>query len=115
MPEVLWHLVLLEHCPVGNMTRDPRLAVADDPLADLRPHAVAADQRAPLDAFAGRELHGDAVATLLVGFNGAVVLEGDQIASLAGLEDGTVDVGALGYRVGIVEAVHEALVRQRNA
>src|SRR5262249_61901552 len=43
-PKVLWNLFPLKNPPIGDMSGDAGLAVADDALADLRPHAVATNQ-----------------------------------------------------------------------
>ena len=53
-PQILRHLLALEHGAIGDVAGDARLAVADDAVADFRPHAVAADQRAAFDALAVR-------------------------------------------------------------
>src|SRR5438093_1790206 len=54
-PQVLRQVLFLEHGAIGDVARHPRLAVADDALADLGPHAVAADERAAFDALAARK------------------------------------------------------------
>ena len=81
-PEVVRHLVLLEHGAVGDVARDARLAVADDLVADLRPHAVAADQRAAPHAFAGLQDRGDAVGVLLEALDGAAASPASRRLSL---------------------------------
>ena len=94
------------------MAGDARLAVADDALADLRPHAVAADQRAAFGALAVVERDGDAVAMVLVTVDAPAGLERDQIAALAGFEERGVDVGAVGDRVRLAEARGELVVER---
>ncbi len=63
-PKILRHLLTLEHAAIGDVAGDARFAVADDALADFRPHAVAGDQRATLGALAVLERGGDAVAVI---------------------------------------------------
>src|ERR1700686_2960977 len=53
-PQIARNIGALEYGAIGDMTRHARLAVADYTLADLRPHAVAADQRPAFNAFATR-------------------------------------------------------------
>ena len=115
LPEILRHLVALEHRSIGDMARDQRLAVADDLLAHLRPHAVAADQGAAPDPLARLQGHGDAVVVLLEVLEGAVVLQRDEVVALAGVDEDAVDVVAVGDRVGLLELAHEARVGQRDA
>ena len=82
-------------------------------LADFRPHAVAADQRAPFDGLAVVERDADAVAVILVGVDAPARLQRDQVAALTGLEKGAVDVGPMGDRVRLAEPFEEG-VAQRN-
>ena len=94
-PQVFRHLVALEHGAIGDMAGHPRLAVADDALADFRPHAVAADQRAALDLFAVFERDGDAVAAVLKAVDPPAGFQRDQVVALAGVQQDAVDVGAV--------------------
>ena len=106
-PQVRRHLVALEHGAIGDVAGHPRLAVADDALAHLRPHAVAADQRAAFGPFAVFERDHDAVAVLLEAVDAPAGLQRDQVAALAGFQERAVDVGAMGDRVGLAEALEE--------
>src|SRR6185312_15482921 len=63
-PQVLRHVRLLDHAAIGDVPGHARLAVADDALADVRPHAVAGDQRAAAHAFAVVEGDGDVIAVV---------------------------------------------------
>src|SRR5215510_5112272 len=90
-PQVVRHLLALEHGAVGDVAGYARLAVADDLLADARPHAVAADQRAATHRFAGLEADGDGVAVILEVVDAAARLERDQVVALAGFEIDAVD------------------------
>jgi hypothetical protein len=45
----------------------------------------------------------------------AIGFERDQIAGLTSFEDGRVDIGAMGYRIGIMEAFEETRVLKRDA
>ena len=74
------------------MAGDARLAVAHDLLADLRPQAVAADQRAALDLFAACQRDGHAVAVIQEGRDLALGFERDQIVALARFQKDAVDV-----------------------
>src|SRR5689334_14160580 len=91
-PEILWHILALEHAAIGDMPGDPRLAIANQVFADFRPHAVTADQRAALDGLAVVERDGDAVAVILECVNASARLQRDQVAAFAGLEECTMDV-----------------------
>src|SRR5258705_5021081 len=113
-PQVDRHLVLLEHGAVGDMAGPPRLAVADDALADLRPHAVAPDERAALNALTGREHDRDTVVMFLVALDGALRLQRDEIVALARPQQRGMNVGAMRHRVGMLEAALEAFVLQRH-
>ena len=114
LPEIGRHLLALEHGPIGDVARYPRLAVADDLLADLRPHAVAADQRASGDPLAGLQRDGDAAIVLLEALDLPLRLQRDQVVALAGLEEHGMDVGPMGDRIGLPETLDEALI-ERNA
>ena len=103
LPEIGRHLLALEHRPVGDVAGYPRLAVADDRLADFRPHAVAADQRAPAHPLAVLQRDGDAVIVLREALDLPVVFQRDQIVALAGLEKHGMNVGAMGDRIGLLE------------
>src|SRR5258708_7699737 len=95
------------------MAGNARRAVADDLLADFRPHAVAGDEGAAARLLAALELDRDAVAVI-----GEVVdtprgLERDQVAALTGLEIDAVDVGPMGDGVRLLEPGDE-LLAERN-
>src|SRR5205085_11127477 len=94
---------------------DPRLAGAADAVADLRPHPVAADQRAPPDALARVQDQGDGVVILLVTLDAALRLEADEIVALAGFQKCRMDVGTVGDRVGMFETAEEARVIERDS
>ena len=106
-PEVVGHFRALEHAAIGDVAGHTRRAVADDAFAGLRPHAVAADQRAAFGALAVFQRDGDAVAVILVAVDLAVVFQRDQVAALAGLQKRRVDVGAMGDGVRLAEALDE--------
>ena len=91
------------------MAGDARGAVADQLFPDARPHAVAADQRAALGALARLQRDRDRVAVVDEILHPLVVLERDQVAALAGGEEYPVDVGPVGDRIGVLEAVDERL------
>ena len=95
------------------MAGDARLAVADDAVADLRPHAVAADQRAAFGAFAVFQRDGDVIAVVLVAIDAPAGFQRDQIAALAGFQERAVDVGAMGDRIRLAEAFDEGAI-ERN-
>src|SRR6476646_7555112 len=97
------------------MAGDSRLAVADNAFADFRPHAVAADKRASLNAFARLQRQRDPVAMLFVALHRALGLERDEVASLTGLENGCVDVGAVSDGIRIVKAPEKTRIVERNA
>src|SRR5262245_46357782 len=63
-PEIFGDVLALEHRTIGNVARYPRLAVTDQGLADLRPHAVAADQGAAFDRFSIVKSNRDVVAMI---------------------------------------------------
>ncbi len=58
---------------------------------------------------------GDAVGVLLEGLDGLLRFQRHAVVVQAGVEDGGVDVGAMGHRVGLLEAIQEALVVERDA
>ena len=111
-PEIFRHLVAPEHAAIGDMAGDARLAVADDALADGRPHAVAGDQRAAFGPFAILQRDGDAVAVILVTVDAAAGFERDQIARLAGLEEAAVNIGAVNDGVRLAEALAKRAVER---
>jgi hypothetical protein len=49
-PQILRNVFALEDGAISDVAGDARLAVADEALADLGPHVVAADQRTAIDA-----------------------------------------------------------------
>src|SRR6185369_4576271 len=113
-PQIGRHLVALEHTAISDMAGDARLAVADDAVADFRPHSVAGDQRAACGLLAVLQRHGYAVAVILEGVDAAAGFQRDEVAALAGLEESRMDVGAVGHRIRLAEAGHE-LAFERNA
>ena len=106
-PQVFRHLLALEHGAIGDVAGHPRLVVADDALAHAGPHAVAADQRAALRPFAVFERDGDAVAVILEAVDPPAGFQRDQVVALAGVQQDAVDVGAVGNRIGLAEALDE--------
>src|SRR5690349_18894088 len=82
-PQVVRHLAAFENGAVGDVARDARLAVTDDALADRRPHAVAADQRAALDALTVSQSRYHAVAPIFETIDALVGFEFDQIVAQA--------------------------------
>src|SRR5262249_18304376 len=81
-----------------------RLAVADDLLANARPHAIAADQRAAAHLLARFEADRDRVAVILEVVDAAARLERDEVVALAGLEIDALNVGTVRHRIGLLEA-----------
>ena len=61
----------------------------------------------PCDPFAVFQRDGDAVTVLLEAVDAPAGLQRDQIAALAGLEERGVDVGAVGDRIRLAEALGE--------
>ena len=57
----------------------------------------------------------DAAGVLLEGFDLAIVLQGDEIVAQAGAQEHRMDVGAVGDGVGLLEAIEEARIVERNA
>src|ERR1700687_2077743 len=104
-PEVFWNVFALEYGTVGDMAGDARLAVADNAIADARPHAVAADQRTASRALAVFEGERDAIAVVLVTVDAPAGFQRDQVAGLAGFEKRGVDIGAMGDRVRLPETL----------
>jgi hypothetical protein len=76
-PQVLGYVFALEHGAIGDVAGDARASVSADTVADLRPHAVAADERTALRAFAVVKDGGDGVAMVLVRVDTAAVLQRD--------------------------------------
>ena len=64
--QVLRHLLGRDHRTIGRMAGNPRRAVADDLLADVRPQPVGADQRRAGDAFAGGKERRNRCAVLVI-------------------------------------------------
>ena len=106
VPQIVRHLVAAQHRPIGDMPGDARLAVADDPLADFRPHAVAGDERAAGNAAAADMRDHAGVAAILVVVDVGVGFERDEIVILARLEEGAVDIGPVRHRIRIAECLH---------
>ena len=111
-PEIVRHLGALEHRAIGDMAADARRAVADDLLPHLRPHAVAADQRAALHAFA-------AVQALTVtpspssskSSTRRLVSSEIRLLFWQAFRKTRMDVGAVGHRIGLLEARDEFLLQ----
>ena len=106
MPEIVRHLVAAQHRAIGDVTRDAGFAVADNTLANLRPHAVTGDQRAAGDAAAADMRDHAVVAAILVVVDMGVGFERHQIVVLARFEEGAMDVGAVRDRVRIAKRLH---------
>ena len=113
-PQVLGHVLALEHGAIGDVAGHARLAVADDALADLRPHAVAADQRAAFGALAVSSVTVTRRRGLVRPSTRRLFSSVIRLLRLAGLEKRAVDVGAMGDRIGLAEAFGES-VAERNA
>src|SRR5512139_1559636 len=112
-PEIFRHLFALEHATVGDVAGDARLTVANHLVANFRPHSIAADQRAAFDGFAVVKRDTDAVTVVPVAIDPAAGLKRDQIAALARLQKGAMDVGAMGHAVRLAKALKEG-VTERN-
>ena len=94
------------------MTGYARFAVADDAVADFRPHAIAGDQRAAIDAFAVFQLNRNVAAVILVSIDPPAGFQRDQIVRLAGFEKRAVNIGAMSDRVRLAEAFGEAVIER---
>ena len=84
-----------------------RLAIADDPGADLRADTVGADQRRRLDGFAGREFHRDAAVMDVEIHNPGVGAQLYRGETLAAAQERAVDIGTMRNRVRVAEALAE--------
>src|SRR5262249_51380016 len=84
-PEILRHLLAREHGTIGDVAGYQRLAVADNLVAHLGPHAVAADERAASDAFTRLQDQRDAGVVLLEVLDAAIGLERDAVVALHAL------------------------------
>ena len=87
-----------------------RIAVADDALSHVRIDAVGADQRGRGNALAGVQRHRYAGAFQLKAHHAAISAQLDQFVRAAGIEQGTVNMRAMGNRVGVAEAPLEPRV-----
>src|SRR5215471_7791100 len=112
-PKIFWHVVAFENAAIGNVSRHPGLAVADHAFADFRPHAIAADERATFNSFAGVERYADVVAAVFEAIDPPAGFQRDEIAPLAGFEERGVDVGTVGDSIGLAESLQER-VAERN-
>jgi len=110
--QVLRHLLDLEHRAVAHVARDRRLAVADDPLAHHRAHAVGANERCGADELTSPGFHQDFIPLNFIPRDPRAGAQLDQRLRLAAVEERAVDVGAVRHRVGIAEALGEALVER---
>src|SRR5690242_18579282 len=110
-PEVLWHVLSLEHRAVGNVSGDARLAVVHELLAHARPHAVTSDERASARDLAAGKPDRDAFAVVVEILDLLVRFQRDQIACLARLQKYGVNVRAMADRIGLVELRREPLVK----
>src|SRR5690242_14963991 len=112
-PEVLWHVLSLEHRAVGNVSGDERLAIVHELLAHARPHAVTSDERATARDLAAGKPDRDAFAVVVEILDLLVRFQRDQIASLARLQKYGVNVGTMADRIRLAELRREPLV-ERN-
>ena len=103
---------MLEHGAIGDVAGHPRLAVADDAAADLRPHAVAADQGAALGALPTSKRDADVVAVIFIALDLAAVLQRDQIAALTGAQEHAVDVGAMRHSIRLLESLYGVIAER---
>ena len=96
------------------MAGDQRLAVADDLVAHLRPHAIAADQRTAPDALARVQGQGHTLVVLLEVLDGAIGFQADEIVASAGIDEDRVQIVAVDDGIGLLEPVQEAGVVEGN-
>src|SRR5262249_21354712 len=114
-PEILRHLRAREHGTMGDVARYQRLAVADDLVAYLRPHAVAADERAASNALARLQDQGDAGVVLLEVLDAAIGLQRDAVVALTCVDEDGMQIVAVGDGIGLLELFPEARFIERDA
>ena len=111
-PQVVRHLLAPEHGAIGDMPGHPRRAVADHPAAHLRPHAVAADQRAAAHLVAVFEPQRNARRLRRRSRRPCGWSQARRGCALARPQIDAVNVGAMGHRVGLAEARAERLAER---
>jgi hypothetical protein len=75
LPQILRHILTLEHGAIGDVTGHARRSIANDGLTHFRPQAVAADDGAPFDLFARVQNDRDVRAIVANRIDGAVILQ----------------------------------------
>src|SRR5262249_55973489 len=112
-PKIFWNVLSLENGAISDVTGNPWLPVANYFFADLRPHAVATDQRAACNRLAVVECDPDTIAMVFKRVDAAVVFQRDQIAVLTRLEERSVNVGAVRNTIRLPKPL-EKRVAERN-
>src|SRR5260370_19692366 len=115
LPEILRHLLARKHGAISDVARHQRLAVADDLVAHLRPHAVAADERTASDAFARLQDHADAGVVLLEIFDALTGFQRDAVVVLARVDEDGMQIVAVRDRAGLLELLPKARLIEREA
>ena len=95
------------------MAGHTRLAIANHAVPDLRPHAVAADQRTSFDGFAVIKRQRNVVAMILEGIDTAACFKGDQVAALAGFQERAVNIRAVSDTIRLAKPFQKFLA-ERN-
>src|SRR5215831_11731859 len=104
-PQIAGHLLAREHGAIGDVSGDQRLAVADDFFAHLRPHAVAADERAAPDALARLKSDDDAGIVLLEVLHRPTGLQRDEVVVLAGVDEHAMEIVPMGDGIRLLESL----------
>ena len=104
-PQIVRHLVALEHGAIGDVAGDARRAVADDLLArSATTCRRSRSARGPRTRSPPCSIDGDASPSSSKSSTRWLFSSVDQVAALAGFEEDAVDVGAMGDRVRLAEA-----------
>ena len=113
-PEIFRHVLALEHAAIGDMARRRAACRRRRGRSRIFDHMPSQPISArPSTVSPLLSVTRDAVAMILVGVDAPARLQRDQVAALAGLEKGAVDVGAMGHRVRLAELFEESIA-QRN-
>ncbi len=107
--QILRHLLGRDHRAVGRVARHPRIAIAGDLTAHVRPQPVGADQRRAAHRLAVGELRRDAGFVLVVARHIGAGPELDQCVAATGLQQHAMQIAAMDHGVGIAEARAERL------
>ena len=111
--QLLRHVADVEHGAVAHVAAHRRHRVADDRLADHGLPAVGAHQRRAAQRLAARQLHPHRAVLDLEARHSGAGAQVDQCGErLATAEERPMDVGAVGDRIGVAEALGEALIER---